>query len=111
MGGMLNRRSFFGSTARGLFGAALGAGFASALPGLLGRAFAAAPARKRFVFVINQGGWDPLNALTPMFDAPNIAMPVLSVPARIGGIDLVDSEQRPSVRSYFEAHAARTAIL
>jgi uncharacterized protein (DUF1501 family) len=106
-----SRRSFFRTAAHGLLGAALGAGIATALPGVLGRAFAATQSKRRFVFVINQGGWDPLNALTPMFDAANIAMPVQTTATTIAGMKLVDSAQRPSVRSFFEAHGSRTTIV
>lgn len=104
----MNRRSFLRTTAAGL----LGAGLASALPGALGRGLAATGGRgRRFLFVVNQGGWDPLNALTPMFDAPNIAMPQGATRTVIGGLPLVDSAQRPAVRAFFEAHARRVAIL
>jgi len=109
---MFNRRSFFRIGAYGVLGAALGAGLAGTLPGVLSRALAAPGAsRKRFIFVVNQGGWDPLNVLTPMFGSANIAMPVASTATTIGGLKLVDSAQRPSVRTFFEAHAARTAIV
>ncbi len=106
-----SRRSFFRVAAHGLLGAALGTGIATALPGMLGRAFAATPSKRRFLFVINQGGWDPLNVLTPMFDAPNIAMPLQSTATTIAGMKLVDSAQRPSARSFFQSHGSRTAIL
>src|SRR5688572_22842889 len=101
---MFSRRSFLRAT--------LLAGALPALTSLFGRALAAPNgARRRFIFVVNQGGWDPLNALTPMFGSSNIAMPPASSAATIGGLKLVDSAQRPSVRAFFEAHAARTLIL
>lgn len=103
----LNRRSFLARSASAL----VGAGVVSALPGVLGRALAADPARRRFVFVINQGGWDPLNALTPMFGHSQIAMPPASTATEIGGLPLVDSAQRPAVRAFFEAFADRTVLL
>jgi|GEM_PF-229136 len=108
----VHRRAFLRGGVLGLAGIALGAGLASALPGFMGRALAApAGAKKRFIFVVNQGGWDPLNALTPLFGQSNIAMPIASSATTIGGLKLVDSAQRPSVRAFFEAHAARTAIV
>lgn len=103
----MNRRTFLRRSA----GALLGAGFASALPGVIGSALASPGARRRFVFVINQGGWDPLIALAPMFGESSITMPANSSATTIGGLPLVDSAQRPAVRTFFEAHAARTAIV
>lgn len=103
----MRRRDFFSR-----LGGGLAAGvFASALPGVLGRALAAAPTTQRFVFVVNQGGWDPLNALTPLFSNPNIEMPILSTRATVGGLPITDSEQRPSVRAFFERHGFRSLIL
>ena len=103
----MKRRSFL----KALGGGLLGAGLVTAMPGVLGRALAAAGGRKRFLFVINQGGWDPLNALTPMFGKPNIAMPVATTAATIDGLPFVDSSLRPSVRAFFEAYAKRTTIV
>lgn len=105
----MQRRSFLKTLGGGL----LGAGLVTAMPGVLGRALAAGGAgpKKRFLFVINQGGWDPLNALTPLFGEPNIAMPVATTAATIDGLPFVDSALRPSVRAYFEAYARRTTIV
>lgn len=65
----------------------------------------------RFVFVVNQGGWDPLCVLAPLFGNAQIEMPILSTRTTIGGIPLVDSELRPAVRAFFERHARRCLVL
>lgn len=104
----LSRRRFLSRCGHGLAGAALTA----ALPGAVGAALAGSSSpRRRFVFVINQGGWDPLMVFAPMFGNPSIEMPPASSAATIAGIPLVDSPQRPSVRAFFERHGARTLLV
>jgi hypothetical protein len=66
---------------------------------------------RRFLFVVNRGGWDPLNVLTPLFGQPQIAMPVLAEPATIAGLPLVVSQSRPSVTRFFEQWGARSLVL
>jgi hypothetical protein len=103
----MKRRTFLSRSA----GALVGAGLATALPGAVGKVLAAAGARRRFVFVVNQGGWDPLNALTPMFGQTSITMPVASSATTISGLPLVDNAQRPAVRDFFELYARQSVIL
>lgn len=103
----MRRRDFLRGVTHGVAaGAMLGA-----WPGLIGRALAAEGSRRRLVFVVNQGGWDPLNALTPLFGRANIAMPIESTATRIGGLELVDSARRPAVRNFFSHHAARCVLV
>ena len=92
------------------FGFALMGGLTAALLPLR-MAKAMATPKKRFIFVIARGGWDPLLTLAPMFQASAIQMPPESSPASIGGIPLTDSAMRPSVRSFFEQHAAKSLII
>lgn len=105
----MNRREFLGWIGKG----ALALGAASFLPRGFSRALAAGndPSRKRFLFIVNQGGWDPLTGIAPMFGKPQIEMPVASSAATIGGIPIVDNALRPSVRSFFEAWAPKTLVM
>jgi len=109
---MFTRRQLLRSLGRG----ALAAGVCALVPGavgqLVGRARAAGPApRRRFLFVVNRGGWDPLTAIAPKFGAAQITMPVGTEPATIGGIPIADHAMRPSVRAFFEAWAPRTLVV
>lgn len=97
---MWSRRTFLRTS--GLFGAA------GALPGL---ARAAAPGTRKFVFVVNYGGWDPLCVFAPQFDAAAVEMESLAAPTTIGGLPLVDHPDRPSVRAFFERWHTRSTIL
>ena len=72
---------------------------------------AASAGDRRFLFVMCTGGWDTTYALTPMFDAPGVEMPDDAALAEVGGISFTDGESRPAVRAFFEAHAAKTAVL
>jgi hypothetical protein len=58
-----------------------------------------------------QGGWDPLCAFAPLFDAPDIDMEASAQPARIHGLDLVDHPDRPAVRAFFETYGDQTVVL
>jgi len=89
---------------------------AAALPGLgallrPGFARAAAPGARKFVFVVNYGGWDPLCVYAPKFDAGAIEMEVDAAPMQIGGLPLVDHPDRPSVRAFFERWHTRAVVL
>ena len=103
------RRDFMGAVMRGLLAGGLAGGLSGLLPGRAARADASSG--HRFVFVVNQGGWDPLCVLAPSFGNPQIEMPILSTATTIGGLPLVDSELRPAVRAFFERHAQRCLVL
>ena len=105
-----------GSTRRGflhgLGAAALGVGFQGlGGAGLLPTAQAAAPGERRFLFVFCRGGWDPTYVLAPQFGRSAVSVEATAEPATTGGLDWVDSGERPSVRRWFERHHARAAIL
>lgn len=89
----------------------LGAGLAAtALP--WPRAMAeAAPGDLKFVFVFNQGGWDPTHVFAPLFGNPNVDLEVDAGTATYGNIPIVESLERPSVSSYFAAHHQRSVVL
>jgi hypothetical protein len=66
---------------------------------------------RRFLFVHAVGGWDPCCVFAPMFDAPLVDDDDQSEPTTIGGMRLVDSPDRPAVRSFFERHGAATCVV
>jgi len=66
---------------------------------------------RRFVFVVSDGGWDPLTAFAPLFDASGVQMGAGAEPGRVGGIDFVDHPDRPSVRSFFERWGGQAAVV
>ncbi len=78
---------------------------------LLPRPARAAGSTRRFLFVYASGGWDTTVALSPMFHNPAIDSPERSEEAEVEGIVFADGEDRPSVRAFFEAWGARTALL
>lgn len=96
-------------TRRSLLGAA---GAALAVPALVPTARASVSrADLRFLFVRIFGGWDTTRAFAPEFDNPGVAMEDYAQPDRIGNIEFVDSEDRPSVRSFFERYYSRMLIV
>lgn len=105
---MTDRRSFVRSA---LGASALGAVGSMLLP--LRRALAAEVGgnQLKFVFVVNYGGWDPTRVLAPEFDNPNVDMERDAEVGRVGDLLFTDHAARPSVRSFFERHAARSLIL
>lgn len=72
---------------------------------------AGAPSGRRFVFVVNYGGWDPLLVFAPLFGAEHVEMEADAAPAQVGGIPFVDHPDRPSVRAFFERWHAETVVL
>lgn len=96
---MLNRRSLLASAPLAL--AALG------LPRF---ARAATPSTRKFIFVFAQGGWDPTRVFATEFGNAAFDMEPGADRGRAGGIDFVDHALRPSVRTFFEAHHARTTV-
>ena len=97
---MLNRRQLLTS--------------AAALPllGAAGDAFAGPSTNgKKFIFVVNYGGWDPTRVFASEFTNPNVDMERDAGEASIGGLAFVDHRNRPSVRTFFERYAASSAIV
>ena len=95
-------------TRRALLGSAALAAPALLVPRLAG---AAPPGVRKFVFVVNQGGWDPLCVFVPKFDAAAIEMETMAAPMTIGNLPLVDHPDRPSVRAFFEDWHGRTTVI
>jgi uncharacterized protein (DUF1501 family) len=93
---------------RSLLKAGLGA---CALPALLGRAQAASASSRRFIFVMNYGGWDPTRVLAPEFDNPNVDMERTAGATTLGNVTWASHADRPAVDAFFAEHYARTAIV
>jgi Protein of unknown function (DUF1501) len=70
----------------------------------------ALPTDKKLVLVFAHGGWDTTRVLSPMFGA-TVDMEPSAEPWNIGGLSLVDHPARPNVRTFFEQHASRCAVL
>lgn len=66
---------------------------------------------RKFIFVMNYGGWDPLLVFAPLFGFEHIEMEADAALATAGGIAYVDHPDRPSVRAFFEANHARSVVL
>ena len=94
----LSRRSLLGLVAAGAF-----------LPRrLLGSSPAGA---RKIMFIFCPGGWDPTVTFAPLFDTEGVDMPSDSEAATVGGFDIVDSESRLSVRSFFETWGSRSVLV
>ena len=102
----LSRRGLLGGLAGGLLGGGLAGGL---IPAAL-RAEAQGMAGRKFLFVFAAGGWDPTWVFAPMYSAPGVAVDAGGSPWSVGGLSLVDSPSRPSVRSFFERYAARACV-
>lgn len=100
----MNRRDLLKGFAGGA--ALLGAG----LPVLPAMA-AVSGADLKFIFVYNNGGWDPTRVFTDTFSNPNVDMEPIAERASRGGLQWVSHPERPSVDTFFEAHHARTLVL
>lgn len=94
----LGRRHFLAGSAAGL--AAL------AVP----RASRAADPARHLLVVFARGAWDVTYCLDPK-RAPACDVPAGELTSYPGGIRVLTSRERPSIRAFFDAHAARSAIV
>lgn len=74
------------------------------------RALASAGDRK-FIFLFCNGGWDPTWGLAPVYDSPSVDSNPNGAPGSVGDLSFVDSAEAPSIRSFFETYADRTALV
>ncbi|MEL6346859.1 MAG: DUF1501 domain-containing protein [Myxococcota bacterium] len=93
----MNRRDLLKGFAGGA--ALIGAG----LPVLPARA-AVSGADLKFIFVFNNGGWDPTRVFTDTFSNANVDMEPLAERASRGGVQWVSHPARPSVDTFFQTH-------
>lgn len=89
----MKRRHFLQSSAATLS--------ASLLPQIT---LAANQSEKKFIFVFNQGGWDPTRVFAPEFDNPLVSMEGAAEENQIGNLRWVSHFARPSVDSFVENH-------
>jgi hypothetical protein len=80
---------------------------AAALP----RRARASTGDRRFLFIWNDGGWDPLCFSAALFDSQTSDMQRGAQPMRFDGLTLVDHAERPSVRAFFESYASQVAVV
>ena len=66
---------------------------------------------RKFFFIYAYGGWDPLMAFVPKFDAQYIDMEDGTELAEANGITFVDHEDRPSVKTFFENYGDRACLI
>ncbi len=98
----MRRREFLAASALG----------ATMLP--LRRAFAedlVPPTGRKFLFVVNNGGWDPTRVFATEFGNPNVDMERDAEEAELGDLRFVDHADRPAVRTFFESWGDRSLIL
>jgi hypothetical protein len=72
---------------------------------------ASASPERKFLFVLCYGGWDTSMVFSPMFDISGADTEADATTAAAGGITFVDSGARPAVRSFFEDHGERCAVI
>ena len=65
----------------------------------------------RFVFVFNEGGWDPTRVFAPEFDNSNVDMEPLAERATVGDLTWVDHPERAVVRSFFETYGHKALVI
>jgi len=66
---------------------------------------------RRFIFVVNYGGWDPTQVFSSEFENPNVDMPEDAQPMTIGNMTLVDHPDRQMVRSFFETYRDKSLVV
>jgi uncharacterized protein (DUF1501 family) len=97
-----SRRHFLGCSSAALAGLTLP---------LQGALASGAGNDRKFIFVINYGGWDPTQVFAAEFDNPNVDMPKNGQPMQIGDMTLVDHKERAVVRNFFETHHEKTLVV
>ena len=96
----MKRRQFLQSSAT-VLGASL-------LPNI---ALASNQSERKFIFVFNQGGWDPTRVFAPEFSNPLVAMESSSEENQVGDLRWVSNALRPSVDSFFQNHYEHTLLI
>jgi len=91
----IHRRHFLQGTA------AAGAAATLSLPRL---GHAVSGSDLKFLFVFNNGGWDPTRVFAPEFDNRNVDMEASGERETAGGISFVAHSARPSVSAFMQAH-------
>lgn len=67
--------------------------------------------KRRFLFIVANGGWDTTYVFTPEFHNSNVDMESTATTATAHGLSFVDSESRPAVRNFFEIWGDQACII
>ena len=85
------------------------------LTALMGPRWASAqntgPLGRRFLFLMADGGWDPLCVFAPQFSSNVIEMEPDAAPWNFRDFSLVDHPERPHVREFFQSWADQTLVI
>lgn len=65
----------------------------------------------KVLFVVNYGGWDPTRVFASEFGNAAVDMEREAEVGQVGGVSFVDHPDRPSVRTFFERHHARSLVI
>lgn len=68
-------------------------------------------AKKRLLVIFNKGGWDPTFVFDPHFSSSTVDSPTDATLAELGGITFADTNQRPSVRAFFNQYASQACVV
>lgn len=96
----MKRRHFFQSSAAVLS--------ASLLPQI---SLAANQTEKKFIFIFNQGGWDPTRVFAPEFSNSLVSMEADAEENQVSNLRWVSHATRPSVDSFFQNHYENILML
>lgn len=66
---------------------------------------------RKFLFVFCQGGWDQTHLFAPLWGNQHIDMEMNSSLGEIGGIQFVDSDEKPYVREFLQRYHNRTCFI
>ena len=66
---------------------------------------------RKFLFVFCEGGWDQTYLFAPLWNNPNIDMEPDSYLGEIGGLQFVDSAEKPYVRDFLQRYHNRTCFI
>ena len=91
---------------RRTFGGLLGAGLLAPAPLL-----AASGSDRKFLFIFCVGGWDPTWVFADLLDSKDVDTDADAARGTAGGISFVDADDRPAVRSFFEAYGDRSCVI
>ena len=101
---MISRRHFLGAS-----GAAAAA--AGLTPGRAARASTVSAADRKFIFVVNYGGWDPTRVFATEFDNPAVDMERYAEAGMEGDLLYVAHDDRPSVTEFMQRNAEQVLLV
>ena len=93
----------------GRLGAAGAAGFL--VPAAMGRALAASPGDRKFLFILAYGGWDPMFVMAPSFEHSHLHHPANSFVDDSGPLTFVSADERRATADFLHRYGAIGCIL